>query len=127
MKNTIEAKICFDFRGESYTISSIIDINSIENFDNFYQKVYQCIINENNIGQYSYEYEIILSSNILFYNPIGIIETCLDDTDIDIEKLKTCMQDYKYNEFIKTIMKKYNLNEDNSIKHALYEAILYKG
>ena len=88
IKNTIKVTIPFSFKGNEFTPSSIIDLDTFILGDQTLNSVYQLVANENKIDNYSYEYEVLESSPKIFSEPTGIAAEFISENGFDLEGFK---------------------------------------
>lgn len=88
MKNTIKVTIPFSFKGVEYNPSSIIDLDVFTLGDQTLDTVYQIVANENKIDNYSYEYEVLVSSRKIYSDPTGIAAEFHSSHEFDLEGFK---------------------------------------
>lgn len=75
MKNSIVAKIPFHFKGQAFEPSSRIDLEDwAKRGDDTLPDLVKIIAQENQIGSYSYELEVMEVSEIVFESPTGNAE-----------------------------------------------------
>lgn len=80
MKNSIVIKIPFGFKGELYEPKSRIDLDlwmRREHAD--FDKLIRQVAYENGIGSYSYELEVMESSEALYESPTGLAKPFWDE------------------------------------------------
>ena len=126
MKNTIKLTIPFSFKGESHTPSSVIDLDMFLRGDQNPQAIFQIVANDNKIGNYSYEYEVLESSPKIYSDPKGIACDFLSGGAFDFEGFEKCQNIAKalntLQDIAKNTMKIDNLEEHEMLKQALLEA-----
>ena len=91
MKNSVVAKIPFHFKGQAFEPSSRIDLDDwAKRGDETLPDLVKIIAQENQIGSYSYELEVMEVSDILFEAPTGNAEQFWDqDTySFDFKRFK---------------------------------------
>ena len=125
-KSSVKVEILFSFKGEKHTPSTVIG------FDQYLQKnqpvpeFFHLVARENNIGEYSYEYEVMEMGHFRYSDAQGVAsEFCQPDNfDLDgfIDKWK---EEYVLS-LLSDIAKKYldidDLDENEEIKNALHQA-----
>ncbi len=117
MKNTIKVTIPFSFKGINYEPSCIIDLDTFLLGEQSIDSIFQLVAAENNIDNYSYEYEVLESSKKIFSEPTGLAGNFLSDGNFDIEGFKQSYRDEQVFASLNDIAKK-NLNIDNLDDHA---------
>ncbi len=120
--NTLTATIEFDFKGESYALSSEIEVDRIISHEDFYKFIYIDIVQNNNIGLHTYELEIIMDQNIIFSDANGYVEGCIANGKLDLVKLKENQRKSECLSKIKVIAEQFKSNND--ITAALMDAYL---
>ena len=65
-KNTVKVTIPFSFKGIDYEPSCVIDLDAFILGDNGIESVFQIVASQNNIGNYSYEYEVLESPTKIY-------------------------------------------------------------
>jgi len=83
MKNIIDAKIEFYFRGELVTAEANIELDSLINRETGLPQLHQILAQRNNIDLMSYHYEIMLEENVLITNAQGIVEDFVVEERLD--------------------------------------------
>ena len=88
MNNTITASIPFSFKGENHSPSLIIDLDGFIKSNAEINILTRLIATENKIDCYSYEYEVLESSPIVFSQATGIAKSFLDNGVFDFINYK---------------------------------------
>ena len=83
MKNTIDARVEFDFKGESYSPSATIDLDKLLESNRSFPSIHDILAAENHIDTYSYLYEVMQQTEIQFENARGIAAEFLHDGIFD--------------------------------------------
>lgn len=119
-QNQITASVSFDYKAKSYQLSANIDAHILVNIyeEQVLDIIYLQIAKDNNIDTYSYEFEILQSSEITFSNAVGFIKECFKDDRLDISAINKA---YVANQ-LKEIAVKYGLKDSNEIADALKDA-----
>ena len=85
MSNSITISVEFDYKGVHFSPSLKIDLEKetikAESMDYFHA----LLARQNKIDLYSYEYEIMQASPIIFSEPNGIVETFVKDGKLDFD------------------------------------------
>ncbi len=128
MKNSIKVTIPFSFKGINYEPSCIIDLDTFILGDQSIESIYHIVASQNNIGNYSYEYEVLESSALVFSEPTGIAHKFICDSGFDLEGFKLKQSEESIFEKLQVIAAEV-LNIDNladsdneTIKKALQKA-----
>ena len=120
--NTLTVTVMFDFKGENHTLSSEIEVDKIINYEDFYNSIYLNIAQNNNIGLYTYELEIMMDQNIIFSSAKGCAEGCITNGKLDLIQLKENQQKSECLPKIKVIAEQFESHND--ITSALVDAYL---
>ncbi|MCK5895525.1 MAG: hypothetical protein KAG20_01905 [Cocleimonas sp.] len=125
MKNTVIAQVNYSFKGENFTPSILLEIDLFAAQYADFSSLCRTIAQQNKIDTYSYAYDIMDSSALVFHSPKGnivdfVIEGCCD--------LKAYQQFLKQNEMHQIVEKvaanilgieDIYLKENEKIKQAL--------
>jgi hypothetical protein len=87
-KNSIKVTIPFSFKGVEHTPSSVIDLDTFILGEQTLYNAYQIVANENKIDNFSYEYEVLQSSTMLFSDANGLAVDFLKDNQFDLDGFK---------------------------------------
>ena len=93
MKNTIDAQVKFSFRGENYSPAITLDLDSITDKPETFEVLHRVIATKNQIDTYSYLYEVMESSPIIFSNAQGLAVNYLQDDNFDFSRYLKDRQD----------------------------------
>lgn len=133
MENRITATIKFSFKGETFTPSTEIDLDKL-----FASKpvlepgtvplyVYNIIAKDAEIDGYSYAYEVMLASEVLFSNPVGLAADCLHNEAFDFERFQTLWHYQKKLAVVQDIALRHmnidDLEQQPQLRDALLEAL----
>lgn len=125
-KNSITVTIPFSFKGEEYSPSAIIDLDMYTRTNDDFNFIFHLVATENHIDRFSYEYEVLESSPIIFSAPTGLATQFLVDNKFDIEGFITSRKSYEVEETLQDIaseiLKIDNLAENDAINQALIKA-----
>jgi hypothetical protein len=83
MTNKITAKVEFYFKGESYTPSTVLDLDDIMQKHGTLPSLHQLLARLHNIDSYSYEYEMMEAENIQFTDAEGWATDFIVDNQFD--------------------------------------------
>ena len=119
-ENSITANVSFDYKAKNYQISANLDACMLANTnqEQVFDMIYLQLAKQNNIDTYSYEFEILQSSEIVFSNAKGFIKECLNDGILDISKVRTAYIMYE----LKQISNKHGLEFCDKLQNALQDA-----
>ena len=126
MKNSIVVTIPFSFKGEELAPSSVIDLDQFCEQGHPLTILHQHVATENKIGKYSYEYEVIESSSLIFSDATGLaIEFCKGG-QFDLEAYKKYIEEIQIMSSLQSIalevMGINNLEQHADLKEALLRA-----
>jgi len=79
MKNSIDAHIEFSFKGETYSLSSSLDLDQLLAHHDSLPSVHALLAKEHGVDTYSYLYEVMQEEAIEFSNPQGSAADFLSD------------------------------------------------
>ncbi len=120
--NTVTVNVGFDYQGQHYELSNVIDIEHIIYYDDFFNAVYLSIARANNIDLYSYQLDVILDQTIIFSNAKGCVEGCVNNGKLDLTLLREKYQQIEYLPKIKVIAEQFKVHDNITI--ALVDAYL---
>ncbi len=120
--NTVTVSVGFDYQGQHYELSNVIDIEHIIYYDDFFNAVYLSIARVNNIDLYSYQLDVILDQTIIFSNAKGCVEDCVNNGKLDLTLLRENYQQIEYLPKIKVIAEQFKIHDNITI--ALVDAYL---
>ena len=125
-KNTITATIPFSFKGEEYAPTTIIDLDIYTRANQDFNFLFHLVATENNIDRYSYEYEVLESSPILFSHPTGLATKFLDGQIFNLEGFIALRKVHEVQETLQEIASEIlqidKLEENETINQALLKA-----
>lgn len=126
IKNTITVTIPFSYKGVQHNPSSIVDLDSFALNNTNFDPVFYLVATENKIDNYSYEYEVLESSQLVFSNPTGLAANYLMDDTFDLEAFKQSSNEGDILELLAKIAKETlnidDLENNKKIKKALLQA-----
>ena len=123
MLNTITVTIPFAFKGVNHTPSCLIDLDEFIDTDMAAHFLFHIVAMENKIDKYSYQYEVLESSPILFSQPTGIAEDFLEGSYFDFDRFKTRSRTLKIEQQLNDIAETIDTSKtQESIYAALYKA-----
>ncbi len=126
MKNTVDARIEFYFKGKKYSPSTTIDLDRLMENQGGLPLIYSLVARENNIDPYSYEYEVLQSSDVYFDNAHGLAEAFVYDGELDLALFAAAWEKARLNETLQALAKKHmgidKLDEVPGLKACLMEA-----
>jgi hypothetical protein len=72
MKNTIDAHVEFDYKGESHAPRMTLDLDALLAAEGAIPSIHALLAKANGIDSYSYQYEVMQDSDIVFDNAHGL-------------------------------------------------------
>lgn len=126
MKNSIDARVEFSFKGEDYDLVSHIDLDARVLQPDQASSFHQILARDHRIDTISYLYEVMLETEIEFSNPHGLAADFLHEGNFNMEQFSLCLQAYRIGVLLQPIAKS-ELNIDDleqhpDIKNALVKA-----
>lgn len=85
MKNSIEAHIELSFKGETFSLSSTIDLDNLPERSDIFSSAHALLAKQHGIDTYSYLYEVMLEEPIEFRNAQGSAAGFLMDGEFDAQ------------------------------------------
>ncbi|MBE9549603.1 MAG: hypothetical protein IMF09_09380 [Proteobacteria bacterium] len=85
MKNSITVTIPFSFKGVEHQTSAVVDLDSYTRTQLNLDQLFHLVATENGIDRYSYEYEVLESSTLIFSQPTGLAKQFLIGDSLDLE------------------------------------------
>ena len=126
MKNSIDALIEFSYKGETYSLSSHIDLDQFMEQQSSLPSFHAILARDNKIDTYSYLYEVMAESEIQFANAQGIAINFLNEGDFDQEGFITAWQESRILGLLQPIATRElgitDLDQHQPIKAALVQA-----
>lgn len=130
MKNSIIAQVNFCFKGEHFSPSLPLDIDDFASKHDNFASLYRMIATHHQIDTYSYAYEVMEASPLIFHSPKGEIEAFINDTQCNLHAYKRFLKETQ----CQTVLSQIALNtlaiqdlhheEHKIIKSALTKAYL---
>ncbi|MEQ1590400.1 MAG: hypothetical protein ABL902_08610 [Gallionella sp.] len=126
MKNSIDVRVEFSFKGENYDLISHIDfdIRSPVELDNL--ALYQILAREHSIDTISYLYEVMQEAEFEFSNAQGIAADFLQDGIFDTDSFSRHWQEQQLVKLLQPIAQRElnitDLTQSQDIKNALVQA-----
>jgi hypothetical protein len=126
MKNSIVARIEFDFKGERFTPSATIDLDELMEKQGCIASLYPIIAHKNDIDAYSYHYEVMEQEDIKFDHAEGMVTNYLNNCVLDVDGFEKKWHEMKIYVTLKSIAKRYmdidDLEQHPKLMNALIEA-----
>lgn len=86
MNNSIRVSAQFDFRGESFTPEMVLDLDAMMVSGAELPNLHLLLAKANRIGLYSYEFEVLESSELIFSNATGDAADFLHNNHFQFEE-----------------------------------------
>lgn len=83
MKNSIEARVEFSFKGVAYAPAATVDLDLMMERGGKLVDLYSYLARQHNIDTYSYLYDAMESHDISFDKPTGLAIRCFSDGAFD--------------------------------------------
>ncbi len=126
MKNSIDAHIEFSFKGETYALTSKIDLDQFMEQQSSLPSFHAILARDHKIDTYSYLYEVMVESEVRFANAQGIAANFLGDGNFNQEGFITAWQENRIIGLLQPIATRElgitDLNQHQPIKVALVQA-----
>jgi hypothetical protein len=124
MKHKITVSLEFSFKGKRHSPSVVVDLGahviSRSNFDS----LYPLLANKNNIDVYSYEYEMMLTEELIFSEATGLAENFLVNGKFDFSAFEQALHDESLTEVLSKIASEHLSVDDLSSEPKLKAALL---
>lgn len=126
MVNTIVVRIEFSFKGESHNLKASLDLDTLMQGGGQLPNLYNLVAIQNKVDTYSYLYEVMESSDIIFDNATGVASQCVAGGQFDMTKFELLWRGKQAQAALQAIAKKH-LNVDDfetqpMLRDALFEA-----
>lgn len=83
IKNTVRARVTFSFKGETYDLDSIIDLDACPTDSGERPDFHRLLARSAGIDPYSYQYEVLESHQIVFSDATGMAARSCRDGEFD--------------------------------------------
>ncbi len=124
MKNTISVRANFDFKGQHFTPSMEVDLDEYSRSHEDLDSLYPLLANKNEIGHYSYEYEIMCSYDLEFSDATGLAINFVHDGKFDFLGFLQARGEAEILEKVATIARKHLSIDDLASKPELQTTLL---
>lgn len=126
MKNILTATINFSFKGKNHSPSITFELDPHLDSTGCLPDFCPLIANANNIGIYSYEYEMMQAQEIVFSNAQGLVAKFINNGVLDFTAFKSVFEQQKVLNQLQGIAKEQmqveNLEQQPDLKEALLQA-----
>lgn len=124
MSNNIKARIEFSFRGETYSPEVRINLDDVVSAGQDLSRLHAKLAQANGIDTYSYLYEVMESSEIIFSDATGVAKKYLSDSGhFDFEGFRAANR-YNDNPSMLQVAQQHMKIEDLSEIEGLEDALL---
>ncbi len=126
MENQISISMEFFFKGKKHSPSMVLDLDTHRHASNNYETLYTLLANNNNIGLYTYEYEMMQAEQLVFSDAKGLAKLFLKDGKFDFIGFNQAQNDKVISNILSSIANKHlsinDLSQEPNIQSALLEA-----
>lgn len=126
MKNSIDARVEFSFKGENYDLTSHIDLDELSPERASCPSLHEVLARDHDIDTISYLYEVMLEAEIEFSNARGIAADFYSEGHFDLAAFASHWQDHQIALLLQPIAKRElkidDLTRQTSIRNALVQA-----
>lgn len=126
MKNTIDARIEFSFKGETYTPSATIFLDELLEHHELLPPLHALLAEKHGIDTYSYLYEVMEEAEIVFSNAQGLAAEFLHNGAFDAEAFSVRWQESRaLGQLQKIALRELgidDLEQHPALKKALFQA-----
>ena len=126
MKNTVNASVEFHYRGELYSSSVTIDLDSLMESQTTLTSFHHVLAKEANIDSYSYQYEMLLAEEVIFKDAQGIAAQHVHNGQLDVAGFELAWRENNRQEKLQSIAKNLleidDLEQHPALNTALQEA-----
>lgn len=124
MKNSIRASLEFDFRGERFSPSITVDLDTLIIRQGHLDKLYDMLATSIGLDAYRYEYDVMIMEEITFSEPTGIACEFTCDGKFNFDSFLVTWKRQQIIESIQPIAEKH-LNISEISKHKdIQEALI---
>jgi len=126
MNNRVTVSIEYSFKGETKTLRSEMDIDPLMEEHGELPALNDLIARHHGFDPYSYEYDVILSEEVIFEEASGPIAGFIENGMLDVDGFNDYWDnnhvDYKLQEIASRHLGISSLNDNPALKAALQEA-----
>jgi hypothetical protein len=126
VKNSIEVSSQFDFRGETFRPSATLDLDDLMQRDSETLDIHQLLALENDIDLYSYEYEVLESSELEYGKATGLAASFMASGHFDLQGFRKRWQQQREMSGLQAIAERHlgvdDLESQPGLRDALLEA-----
>ena len=126
MKNSIDARVEFSFKGEDYDLVSHIDLDALLSERTSCSTLYEILARDHHIDTISYLYEVMLEVEIEFSNARGLAADFFSNGHFDQAAFAVRWHDHQIALLLQPIAQRElnidDLNQQPSVRNALVQA-----
>ncbi len=126
MENSIQVSAQFDFRGQTFRPMARVDLDRLVEAGDELPDYHQLLATENGIDLYSYEYEVLETSELVFAEARGLAADFLEAGRFDFTGFRQRWLEQKELELLALIARKHlgseALTQQPGLREALQEA-----
>ena len=126
MKNSIDAHIEFSFKGETYSLTSTIDLDRLMMLEQEFPSFHAILARDHKIDTYSYLYEVMQETEIEFKNAQGYAADYLSNGDFNQQAFMVAWQENRVLALLQPIAARElniaNIDQHPGLKNALVQA-----
>ncbi|PWB57835.1 MAG: hypothetical protein C3F18_03560 [Nitrosomonadales bacterium] len=126
MKNSIDAHVEFSFKGETYAPSATIDLDDLLEHHGSLPQIHALLAEKHGIDTYSYLYEVMQETEIIFSNAEGLAAEFLINGEFDMETFAARWQENRILGQLQAIALRElgvdHLDRHPALKNALFQA-----
>lgn len=126
MNNRVSVSIEYSFKGETKTLRSEVDIDALMEEHGELPMLNDLIAHNNGYDPYSYEYDVILSEEVVFEDASGPIADFIDNGVLDAQAFNDHWDRNHVDDKLRDIASRHlgctSLNDNPALKAALKEA-----
>jgi hypothetical protein len=124
-ENAVTITLPFSFKGKIFEPSCRINLNELMEKGSF-PCLYTHLANENRISVYSYEYDVMMMSDMEFSDATGMVAKFIREGHFDADafeiKWKQAQLDFQLQQIANRYMEPSNLEQNHGLKQALMDA-----
>ena len=125
MKHSITLTIPFCFKGKSFSPSVTLDLEQVCQQEVGRERLCHLVAMQNKIGHFSYEYEVLQSSELHFSEATGLAKEYLSEDTFDLEGFKQTLNEVQALTILQKIAHKtLDINDLNNEKHEMLKQAL---
>jgi len=126
VKNSMNASLQFDFRGQTFTPSIQVDLDQFMLRRHGIHTLYDMLGASIGLDSYRHEYDVMVMQEIYFSEPVGLVSTFIEGGRLDFEGFSKAWRESEIMKVIRPVALKYlaitDLNQHPDICNALMES-----